>query len=149
MTPEQQTAVRTARSLIDLGHQLDVILNSPLVAAEHRDFVQAEILREQNFVLTPARTIVADRERPDWLAEVDRSDWHYWPVLRQFLLSTKGWDSTAVRSLDDSSDRVLRQLSPPTNEGFDVRGLVLGFVQSGKTANFTRCPQRPPTQAIG
>ena len=42
-----------------------------------------------------------------------------------------------MRSIDDSSDRILRQLAPPWEDRFDVRGLVLGFVQSGKTANFT------------
>lgn len=137
MTSQQETAIRTARSLIDLGHPLEVILNNALIAAEYRDFVRSEILREENFLLIPARTIVADRERADWVAGLDRSGWHYWPTLRQFLLSTKGWDSTAVRSLDDSSDRVLRQLAPPSDERFDIRGLVLGYVQSGKTANFT------------
>jgi Z1 domain len=137
MTPEEQTALRTARSLVDLGHPLDVILTSPLVPPQHRAFVRAEILREQNFTLMPARTIVADSQRADWLAGLDRSNWHYWPTLRQFLLSTKGWDSTAVRSLDDSSDRILRQLAAPGDERFDIRGLVLGFVQSGKTANYT------------
>lgn len=136
MTTEQQTALRTARSLVDLGHPLDVILASPLIPEEQRDYVRSEIQREQNFVLTPARTIVANRDRADWLRDLDRSRWHYWPALRQFLLS-KSWDSAAVRSLDDSSDRILRQLEPPTSERFDVRGLVLGFVQSGKTASFT------------
>ena len=137
MTSEQQTALRTARSLVDLGHPLDVILTSPLIPPQHRAFVRTEILREQNFTLIPARTIVADRQRTDWLGELDRSNWLYWPTLRQFLLSTKGWDATVVRSLDDSSDRILRQLAAPTEERFDIRGLVLGFVQSGKTANYT------------
>lgn len=136
MTLEQQTALRTARSLVDLGHGLELILANPLIPAEHRDFVRAEILKEQNFILTPARTIVANRDRVDWLRELDRSNWYYWPALRQFLLH-KGWDSTIVRSLDDSSDRILRLLEPPGTDRFDIKGLVLGFVQSGKTASFT------------
>jgi 6-phosphofructokinase len=42
----------------------------------------------------------------------------------------------AVNSPDDASDKVLRQLRPPTDAEFDVRCLVLGYVQRGKTANF-------------
>jgi len=137
MTPEQQTALRTARSLLDLGHPLDSILGSPFISAELRDFVRAELQRDENFTLTPARTLVADPNKPDWIRDLDRSTWHYWPALRQYLLTTKGWDAVALRSLDDSSDRILRQLSAPSQENFDIRGLVLGFVQSGKTANFT------------
>jgi Z1 domain len=137
MTPEQQIAVRTARSLIDLGHPLDVIFASPLIPAGLRDFVRAELQRDENFLLTPARMVVADPNRADWLQTLDRSTWYYWPALRQYLLTTKGWEPPTVRSLDDSSDRILRQLAAPSEDRFDIRGLVLGFVQSGKTANFT------------
>ena len=137
MTPEQRSALQTARALLDLGHSLDVVLTVPLIPNHLQDFVRAELQREENFVLTPARTIVGDGSRPDWVLTLDRSTWHYWPTLRQFLLNVKGWDFAALRSLDDSSDRILRLLEPPDNERFDVRGLVLGYVQSGKTASFT------------
>lgn len=137
MTPEQQTALRTARSLLDLGHPLEVVLSNPLIAADLREFVREELQREENFTLTPARILIADRNKTDWVGGLDRSAWYYWPSLRQFLLTMKGWDSTLLRSLDDSSDRVLRQLEAPAKNRFDIRGLVLGFVQSGKTANFT------------
>src|SRR4029077_6600826 len=66
-----------------------------------------------------------------------RSTWQYWPALRDYLLTTKGWDAATIRSLDDSSDKIVRQLASPQEERFDIRGLVLGFVQSGKTANYT------------
>jgi len=123
--------------MLDLGHPLELIINSPFIPPELRDFVRDELQREQSFPLTPARTLVADSNRPDWLRDLDRSTWNYWPVLRQFLLGMKGWDSSALRSLDDSSDRILRQLAAPWTGPFDIRGLVLGFVQSGKTANYT------------
>lgn len=136
-SPAQQQALRTARAMLDLGHPLDLILSNPLIPADLRAYVRTELERDQNFPLIPARMIVADQDLPDWLREVDRSEWYYWPTLRQFLLTIKGWSASALRSLDDSSDRVLRQLRPPTTPQFDIRGLVLGFVQSGKTANYT------------
>jgi hypothetical protein len=137
MTPGQQTALLTARSLLDLGHQLDSILGSSFIPPEHRDYVRTELEKDQNITLTPARTLVFEPNRPDWLRNRDRLTWHYWPTLRQYLLTTKGWKADALRSLDDSSDRILRQLCEPSDESFDIRGLVLGYVQSGKTANFT------------
>ncbi len=133
----RQQALRTARSMLELGHGLDTILRSEFIPEELRDYVRTEVERDQNFLLTPARTLVADSNRPEWLRGLDRSTWHYWPTLRQFLLTAKGWSGSALRSLDDSSDRILRQLAAPSSDVFDIRGLVLGFVQSGKTANYT------------
>src|SRR6266850_7048600 len=81
--------------------------------------------------------LVAEPRRDEWLRQVDRSQWYYWPALRDYLLVTKNWPAPSVRSLDEITNRTLGQLVPPSTEQFDIRGLVLGFVQSGKTANFT------------
>jgi len=122
---------------MDLGHSLDRVLGTGLIPPHLEGFVRAEVERDRNFTLIPARMLVADPRRGDWLHELDRSVWQYWPNLRQFLLTGKGWEQSALRSLDDSSDKILRQLDPPSKDQFDIRGLVLGFVQSGKTANYT------------
>lgn len=96
MSPAQQQALRTARAMLDLGHPLGLILSSPFVPPDLRGFVRDEIQRDQNFSLMPARTLAADPNRPDWLRNLDRSDWHYWPALRQFLLTAKGWTTSAA-----------------------------------------------------
>jgi hypothetical protein len=137
VNPEQQKAIRTARLNLDLGHALEAVLGANLIPKELHEFVRGALQEEENYPLAPARTIVADRKRSDWLKELDRSSWHYWPGLRQFLLTVKGLDLTTLRSLDDSSDKILRQLENPGKAQFDIRGLVLGFVQSGKTSNYT------------
>lgn len=137
MNIDQQTALRTAFSLLELGHPLEVILSSPFIPPALREFVRTELEKDENITLTPARVLVADQNRANWLGTLDRSVWHYWPTLRQYLATAKGWKISALRSLDDTSDRILRQLSAPDVDGFDIRGLVLGYVQSGKTASFT------------
>lgn len=137
MTEAEQNALRTARALVDLGYPLDQVLSLSIIPPELRDFVRKEIDRERNLTLIPARALIRDNSRLDWVSGLDRSTWHYWPELRQYLLTSAGWDASMLRSLDDSSDSILRQLEPPSKERFDVRGLVLGFVQSGKTANYT------------
>jgi hypothetical protein len=42
-----------------------------------------------------------------------------------------------LRRSTTSRTKSCEHLKPPTQSEFDVRGLVLGYVQSGKTANFT------------
>ena len=136
-SPEERQALRTARALLDLGHPLEQVLENALIPVLLREFVRGAILEDNSFSLTPAHVVVADPQRPDWLIDIDRNQWHYWPALCQFLLTTKNWATSTLRALDDSSERILRQLEPPQTESFDIRGLVLGFVQSGKTANYT------------
>ena len=136
-SPEERQALRTARALLDLGHPLEQVLENALISVLLREFVRGAILEDNSFSLTPAHVVVADPQRPDWLIDIDRNQWHYWPALCQFLLTTKNWATSTLRALDDSSERILRQLEPPQTESFDIRGLVLGFVQSGKTANYT------------
>lgn len=62
----------------------------------------------------------------------------FWTRYRDYLLRIKHWDQEAVDSIDDSTNEIMRSLGNPNeNHSFDKRGLVLGYVQSGKTANFT------------
>jgi hypothetical protein len=136
-TPQQDKALRTARFLIDEGHSRDEVISNALIPVDLRPWVEAELEKESNRTFERARVISVATEADDWLTEVDRSEWYYWTTLRKYLLGTKNWPKDTVTSLDDASDKVLRQLRPPHTGEFDVRGLVLGYVQSGKTANFT------------
>ncbi|THA72261.1 endonuclease [Streptomyces sp. A0958] len=61
----------------------------------------------------------------------------YWTAYER-LLRRKGWPDAAVSGLDEASHAVVERLSDPTRpEAYGARGLVVGYVQSGKTANFT------------
>jgi hypothetical protein len=137
MTPEEQRALQTAFSLLELGYSLDAILDSTLIPPDQKEYIRDRIQEDENITLSPARVIVESSNLPDWISLLDRSTWHYWLALRRYLLSSQRWTASALRSLDDSSDRILRQIAKPTSESFDVKGLVLGYVQSGKTANFS------------
>ena len=137
LTEQQERALRTARVLLDLGHPRDEVLANPAIPEDLRAWVAEEVGDEGNRTYERARVISAATESSDWLAGVDRREWYYWPTLRNYLLGVKGWPRDTVSSLDDASDRILRELEPPSTSEFDVRGLVLGYVQSGKTANFT------------
>ncbi|WP_426270496.1 Z1 domain-containing protein [Dyella kyungheensis] len=63
---------------------------------------------------------------------------YYWSRYERYLREQGSWDETATQVLDESTDKVIQCLSDPVRpEAFPVRGLVVGYVQSGKTANFT------------
>ncbi|MET7490830.1 Z1 domain-containing protein [Streptomyces sp900116325] len=85
----------------------------------------------------PGPTVIS-KEFASWYSR-DLADVRsfYWNSYEQ-LLRRKGWSDAAVSSLDEASHAVVERLSDPTRtEAYGARGLVVGYVQSGKTANFT------------
>ena len=62
----------------------------------------------------------------------------YWTRYRNYLKDKKNWPYESVEDIDETTNEVLKSIGNPNSlEPFDKRGLVLGHVQSGKTANFT------------
>lgn len=71
-----------------------------------------------------------------WLNAARKKDWRYWPRYRDML--EHKMSATAVDAVDISTDRILGLMEDPGRAGaWDRRGLVVGHVQSGKTANYT------------
>jgi hypothetical protein len=67
----------------------------------------------------------------------DRSDF-YWKAYSEVLERDPGFDPVAVARLDTATTAVVRRLADPTwGKPYQSKGLVVGYVQSGKTANFT------------
>lgn len=83
------------------------------------------------------RALVDDKHVP-WLPDkMDKIRWQYWNRYRIFL-QENNWAEQSVNSVDDTSKTILGFLEDPLREGeWDVRGLVVGHVQAGKTANYT------------
>ena len=74
-----------------------------------------------------------------WLSNKKASfEFFYWNRYAKYLEIDKKWSKGVVATIDEVSDRVLDLLGDPTEPGaWQRRGLVLGDVQSGKTANYT------------
>ncbi|WP_180687534.1 Z1 domain-containing protein [Streptomyces gossypiisoli] len=85
----------------------------------------------------PGAVVISKVFEPWYTRESAASRSFYWNAYES-LLRTKGWPDAAVSSLDEAAHSVVERLSDPTRqEAFGARGLVVGYVQSGKTANFT------------
>lgn len=83
-------------------------------------------------------SILVENEFRPWLDSAKKSqiDPFYWDRYRK-LLAQQGFSSQVIATLDDVTDRTLGLLGDPRKEGqWDRRGLVVGHVQSGKTANY-------------
>lgn len=133
MTPEQTQGLLIARALIANGIPLDDAVSNPAVPPTVRSYIRGILEQDRTRTLRPVTSITANPNQGQWLDSIDRGNWFYWPALRDYLI-LKGWQTDDV---EYETDLVLRQLADPSEDRFDVRGLVLGYVQSGKTGNFT------------
>lgn len=83
--------------------------------------------------------VVISKKFEPWYDDTSKRERHsfYWAHYEDYLRE-KGWGAEVIKALDSASDDVVRRLSDPTRaEAKRTRGLVIGYVQSGKTANFT------------
>lgn len=92
--------------------------------------------------------IFSESQRPLVIAE-EHIEWYdtrnpllkagfYWKAYSNYLKAKKNWNASTISQLDESTDEVIRRLSDPTRrEARQSKGLVVGYVQSGKTAHFS------------
>jgi len=72
----------------------------------------------------------------EWVYKRKDIEWFYSDAYEKHLKKEK-WSPTVVQSLSDVGTKILGHLQDPTSPGvWDRRGLVIGHVQSGKTANY-------------
>lgn len=72
----------------------------------------------------------------EWVSKRKDIEWTYSKAYEGYL-KTQRWHPTMVQSLSDVSSRILGHLQDPSSDGsWNRRGLVIGHVQSGKTANY-------------
>src|SRR5262252_9393607 len=93
--------------------------------------------------MSVVRVISAISPASVWTDRITSDRWRHWLRLEATLRSDPRRDADQVDSLAAESLRVLRQLFDPESESeFQGRGLVVGYVQSGKTANYTAVVSR-------
>lgn len=74
----------------------------------------------------------------EWVHKRVDIEWTYTKAYEEFLRSQQ-WAPPMVQSLGNVTANILGHLQDPASEGttWNRRGLVIGHVQSGKTANYT------------
>lgn len=135
-----QRGPHTAQSIRDIVAQLR---STPMFAGKVDDEEAEELARliEEKYGISMGLGAIVDAEdfRP-WLHDAringEIGDF-YWNRYRK-LLNLKGLPKSVIDATDEVTDRVLDRLGDPRNmSSWSRRGMVVGHVQSGKTANYT------------
>ena len=114
---------RAARQLIDFGVPREKVLEARRLFGTRVGRIR-EARDPEALVDTKLRT-------NGWYGGSRAGD-IYWPSFRSRL----SFDDDALLSLENRADRIVSLLDSPGGDKVDTRGLVLGYVQSGKTTSF-------------
>jgi len=129
-------AVRMLRAGQANGINLKEVLK--LFPESFRETIFLKYTSENQEIVRSPAILLQNRARRSWKHR--SSDGIAWRKLKQYLIDYVGRTDSEVDSLDQATDKILEQLADPNEDGNDldpVRGLVIGYVQSGKTANYT------------
>lgn len=83
--------------------------------------------------------IFEDEGYVPWLQDARKDiNWQFYDRYERYLLDYKRWKPKAIADLKKTSDIILDHMANPKSEKlFNKKGLVIGDIQSGKTANYT------------
>lgn len=123
--------------IVDLVRPLAALpfLSPPLTEQDILD-TASQLQREFLVLLGPAHSLVDPGHTPWLRARAHEINFRYWKRYREYLIKS-GFGTQVVNAMSDVTDDILDLAGDPSIEGtWSRRGLVVGHVQSGKTANY-------------
>lgn len=102
------------------------------------DAVRA-VLKSEFSIKLDKGVLIEEKGHERWfLAKKSTLEMKYWERYKKYLLSDKGFSTKVVNTMDDVLDTLTDLLGDPDrNVSYSRKGLIIGDVQSGKTANYT------------
>ena len=134
---EVEDKLRFIMKNVDFMNKLDVAIGSQ----EWQDLYSYALRKLETRVflsISPSYKICSPNVR-DWLTSERKNqiEWPYWDRYKRYLLQKKKRTKLEVSTIDSDTNRILSLMADPqSDEDYGHKGLVVGDVQSGKTANY-------------
>ena len=131
-TPTREQIEQEARRVLQMLH----------AGKQAIEVTEAELVRQVEArcnIFVPTGSFLQDAKgHVEWLTQRrGQVEWNFWERYRRWLEEVEDLQPAAIRRLDETTSEVLRFLEDPKRSGpWDRRGMVVGQVQSGKTANY-------------
>lgn len=107
---------------------------------EYKD-IKKYLQKEVSVQMEGFDAVIVDKNahhKPWLMSSETRIDWFFWNRYVKYLEHDQHWNPQVIASLNKSSTQIVDLLgNPQCDQSFARRGLVLGDVQSGKTATYT------------
>lgn len=121
-----------------ISEKIDLVLqmNSRWALGIDKAAITDELIRRFSVWIGEDLTLIDSTGHEPWLDASRKQDWRYWQRYRELIERDLSWE--IGDKLDKSTDKILGMVEDPLRPGpWSRRGLVVGHVQSGKTASYT------------
>ncbi|MBR6536089.1 MAG: Z1 domain-containing protein [Lachnospiraceae bacterium] len=126
-------------------HSIDTRLNEvkgmPMFATLSDEEIKevATTIKSEFSIKLDKGILIEEQGHERWfLAKKAQLEMKYWERYKKYLLADKGFSTKVVNTMDDVLDTLTDLLGDPSRDiYYKRRGLIIGDVQSGKTANYT------------
>lgn len=124
-------------NIIDYFVHAPNFVKTPLTE-EEIDNVRKQIHADYLIKLDLGTSITAKDFVPWFMNRKKTLNMGYWNRYKEYLLRDKSFSPNVVGTMNNVTDEITDLLGDPTlDKKFQRRGLIIGDVQSGKTANYT------------
>ena len=128
----------------EINNAIEQCLSMPLFSTVDKEQLKIELMRLYNVRQEEYKMLFDNERNTPWLKNFKSNhqseDWKFWNRYATYLQNTKNFAPKVIEEIDRLTDDILDKLYDPTIrdvKGIDKKGLVVGHVQSGKTANYT------------
>lgn len=97
---------------------------------------------ESHFIISIGNSEVLYSQKTPWIRNYKQnnpnlSDFPFWNNYKRYLSEEKQLPDNVIQEIDQSTDDILDGMTNPQDDtNFEKKGLVIGYVQSGKTGNY-------------
>ncbi|MDE7033512.1 MAG: DEAD/DEAH box helicase family protein, partial [Mucispirillum sp.] len=122
--------------------EIENILQSVLqqITLNNEEFEETKNILYSRMAIQMDRGVcIKDYNHKPWYSayKSTKDSFPFWQRYREYLIAEKNFPLKVINALDDSTDEIMDMLAnPETEETFSRRGLIIGDVQSGKTATY-------------
>ena len=144
-----QKAIEVCRTLIGLkgsvtDNDIDTAVNSVVLMFPKlsKEVLKTKLMSIYSVRVEPMQILEGRERRKPWLMAFKAAEtckWSFWSRYKYYLEHQKGFEPATIQGVDDMTDKILDRFFNPqkTDIVISKKGLVVGQVQSGKTANYT------------
>jgi hypothetical protein len=139
----KDNGIPSKEELLKKISMFEIVCEHKLTEKEKKELME-DILYENQYYIT-IDSEISKNEYREWLSEWEKQQkikgvkdyFYYSDRYERYLLEEKGFPPVIVKNISEINKKILNYLPNPEKPGkWLTKGLVMGYVQSGKTANY-------------